>query len=296
MKQNQPGTSQSTRDRDLAIIRRAYAKQIMFAAGVTDPRIEAALANLRREAFLQPGPWPIMQPMRGYRMTPDDNPVYLYQDVLVGIVPEKGLNNGQPSFLIFLISLGRPREGERIVHIGAGQGYYTAVMSELVGKTGHVTAIEYEHDLAMRATANLSEFSHVRVLEGDGTTMPLDFCDVIYVNAGAVRPMNTWLDALNDGGRLVLPLTTSYTTDQGHAMTRGAIFLIERKGRDFIAQWKSETGIYPCFGGRDAASESALKEAFEKGGWDKVTRLYRTAEIESERSWARGPDWSLAYW
>src|SRR5881409_2978562 len=91
----------------------------MFAAGVTDPRIEAAFANLRREAFLQPGPWPIMQPMRGYRMTPDDDPVYLYQDVLVGIVPEKGLNNGQPSFLIFLISLGRPREGERIVHIGA---------------------------------------------------------------------------------------------------------------------------------------------------------------------------------
>src|SRR5204862_1759809 len=171
------------------------------------------------------GPWPIMHPIRGYRMTRDNDPVYLYQDVLVGIVPEKGLNNGQPSFLIFLISLGRPREGERIVHIGAGQGYYTAVMAQLVGSTGRVTAIECGHDLAVRATANLSAFPQVRVLERDGTAMHLEPSDVIYVNAGAVRPMNTWLDALKEGGRLVLPLTTSYTTNDGHPMTRGAIFL-----------------------------------------------------------------------
>jgi protein-L-isoaspartate(D-aspartate) O-methyltransferase len=292
MKQPQPSSSTEL---DLAIIRRVYAKQILFAAGVTDPRIEAALATVRREAFLQPGPWPIMHPMRGYRMTPDENPVYLYQDVLVGIVPEKGLNNGQPSFLVFLISLGRPREGERIVHIGAGLGYYTAIMAELVGKTGQVTAIEYQTELAARATANLSAVSQVQVIQGDGTTMPLELADVIYINAGTVRPINTWLDALKDGGRLVLPMTTSYTTDQGHAMTRGAIFLIERQGREFIAMWKSETAIYPCFGARDEASEIALKEAFEKGGWEKVTRLYRTAEIEPERCWVRGPDWSLAY-
>ena len=281
---------------ELAVVRSAYAKQIMFASGVTDPRIETALANLKREAFLQPGPWPIMQPLHsGYRITPDDNPVYLYQDVLVGIVPEKGLNNGQPSFLIFLISLGKPSEGEKIVHIGAGQGYYTAVMAELVGKTGHVTAIEYEHDLAVRATENLSAVSQVRVLEGDGTTIPLEPCDVIYVNAGAVRPMNTWLDALNDAGRLVLPLTTSYTTPDGYQMTRGGIFLIERQGRDFLAHWKSGTGIYPCFGGRDAPSEATLNEAFEKGGWQKVTRLYRSGDIEPERCWVRGTDWSLVY-
>src|SRR5439155_19481266 len=162
MKNDALRTSNSTDEAQLAVVRRAYAKQIMFAAGITDVRMETALANLRREAFLQSGPWPIMHPMRGYRMTPDDDPVYLYQDVLVGIVPEKGLNNGQPSFLIFLISLGRPREGERIVHIGAGQGYYTAVMAQLVGSTGRVTAIECEHDLAVRATANLSAFSQVR--------------------------------------------------------------------------------------------------------------------------------------
>lgn len=78
-------------------------------------------------------------------------------------------------------------------------------------------------------------------------------------------------------------------------MTRGAIFLIERNGNNYTAQWKSETAIYPCFGARDRVSEAALSNAFEKGGWEKVTRLYRTEEIEYERCWVRGPDWTLAY-
>ncbi|MCH8269184.1 MAG: methyltransferase domain-containing protein [Acidobacteria bacterium] len=280
---------------EMLVVRRAYAKQIMFASGLEDPRLEAALAKLPREAFLGPGPWPIMRQPSGYQMTPDNDPVYLYQDVLVGMLSKKGLNNGQPSFLMFLISLGRPREGENAVHIGAGQGYYTAVIAQLVGDAGKVTAIEYEQDLAIRAAANLSAFSHVRVVQGDGTKMPLEPSDVIYVNAGAVHPANTWLDAMKDGGRLILPLTVGYTTSDGHAMTRGAIFLIERKGDDYLAQWKSESAIYPCLGARDAVSEAALAKAFEKGGWEKVTRLYRTEEIEEERCWVRGPDWSLAY-
>ncbi len=280
---------------ELSVVRRAYAKQIIFAAGVEDARLEAALAKLPREAFLGPGPWPIPHPANGYLMTPDDDPVYLYQDAAVGMISQKGLNTGQPSFVTFLISLGRLREGESAVHVGAGQGYYTAIIAELVGGLGRVTAIEYEQNLAARATANLSAFSQVRVVHGDGTTIPLEPSDVIYVNAGAVRPASTWLDAMNDGGRMILPLTVAYTTEGGHSMTRGAIFLIERRGDDFLAQWKSETAIYPCIGARDELSEAALASAFEKGGWEKVTRLYRTDGIVQERCWVRGPGWALAY-
>jgi protein-L-isoaspartate(D-aspartate) O-methyltransferase len=280
---------------ELSAVCRAYAKHIMFAAGIEDARLEAALATLPREAFLGPGPWPLMLPPDGYQMTPDDDPVYLYQDVLVGIVPNRGLNNGQPSFLAFLVSLGRAREGESAVHIGAGTGYYTAIIAQLVGEGGRVTAIEYERELSIRATANLSAFSNVRVVHGDGTTIPLEPSDVIYVNAGTVRPANTWLDAMRDGGRLILPLAVDYVTDAGQLMTKGAIFLIERHGDDYLAQWKSETTIYPCAGGRDEISEKALVSAFEKGGWEKVTRLYRTKDIEDERRWVAGPDWSLAY-
>ena len=108
-----------------------------------DARLEAAFAEIRRENFLGPGPWPIGRSGGGYRVSRSDDPVYLYQDVLVGIICSKELNNGQPHFLAFLISLGRLREGDHVVHIGAGVGYYTAIMARLVGATGKMTAIEY---------------------------------------------------------------------------------------------------------------------------------------------------------
>jgi len=51
---------------ELDIVRRAYAKQVMAAAGVEDARVEAAFAAVRREDFLGPGPWPILRWMRGW--------------------------------------------------------------------------------------------------------------------------------------------------------------------------------------------------------------------------------------
>ena len=44
------------RERELKIIRRAYAKQVTAAAGVGDPQVEAAFAAVAREGFLGPGP------------------------------------------------------------------------------------------------------------------------------------------------------------------------------------------------------------------------------------------------
>ena len=79
---------------ELATIRRAYAKQIMGVAERTDPRVEAAFATIRREDFLGPGPWQIMRWLGGYRTTPDPDPVHLYANVVVGIIPERGINNG----------------------------------------------------------------------------------------------------------------------------------------------------------------------------------------------------------
>src|SRR5438094_4494244 len=107
------------RESELAVVRRAYAKHIMAAAGIADRRIEAAFAAVPREAFLGPGPWPILRWERAYVTTPKRDPVYLYADVLVGIIPERNLNNGQPSFLAALIASAGPRPGEHAVHIGA---------------------------------------------------------------------------------------------------------------------------------------------------------------------------------
>ena len=284
-------------DQELALLRHAYARHVCFAARADDARLEAALTEVRREDFLGPGPWdfPVVGASTYYRKTPDAEPHWLYQDALVGLAPEKELNNGMPSFLTFLISLGRAAEGEHAVHIGAGVGYYTALLARLVGERGRVTAIEYEPDLAARAGRNLAIYPQVRSFQGDGSVFALDGADVILVNAGAARPLDLWLDALNDGGRLILPLCVGYKTPGGLPMTRGAIFLIERRGEAFTAAFKSPTAIYPCFGAGDAASEASLGEALRRGGAEKVRRLYRSDDLPADACWARGPGWALAY-
>src|SRR5215467_13372712 len=106
------------REQELAVIRRAYAKQILAWATPSDPRLEAAFAAVPRERFLDPGPWPIMR-YGGYVPTPDADPVYLYDDVLIGIAPERGLNNGAPSYHAPVLASAQIKEGEHVVHVGA---------------------------------------------------------------------------------------------------------------------------------------------------------------------------------
>ena len=278
---------------ELDIVRRAFAKQIMAAADVTDERIEAAFAAVPRELFLGPGPWQILRWFRGYVSTPSDDPVYLYTDHVVAILPERNLNNGEPSLHCRLIASAAPGAGEHVVHVGAGVGYYTAIFAELVGPAGRVTAIELDRGLAERASNNFSTSRNVRVVNGDGTREAFDAADVIYVNAGASRPVAMWLDRLKDAGRLILPLTAKGFP--GGDINGGRIFRIERQGSDFLAKGISRIAIFPCEGARDAASEAALAKALEVDRWCEVTRLYRRDDLPAEQCWLRAPGWCLAY-
>jgi protein-L-isoaspartate(D-aspartate) O-methyltransferase len=293
---------------ELKIVRRAYAKQVMAAARAyakqvmaavqVAERIENCFAAVRREDFLGPGPWPIFRFRQSYIPTPTDDPIYLYTDDIVGIAPERHINNGQPSLHAHLLARAAPQPGDHVVHVGAGVGYYSAIMAHLVGPSGRVTAIEFAPDLAARAKSNLTAYANVSVVEGDGSKVPFDPADVIYVNAGATRPADSWLDRLKDAGRLILPLTTDqgFNRDLRNIMHRGAVFLITRKAEEFRARWISPVAIYPCEGMRDAESERALAAAFDKKGeWIRVTRLYRTDDLAEERCWLRAPGWCLAY-
>jgi protein-L-isoaspartate(D-aspartate) O-methyltransferase len=81
---------------ELRIVRAAYAKQVLAAASVDDVRLAQAFAAIPREDFLGPGPWLVRRWLRDYVSTPDADPIYLYTDDLVALVPERSLNNGQP--------------------------------------------------------------------------------------------------------------------------------------------------------------------------------------------------------
>src|SRR5437763_13969305 len=87
------------RETELDIIRRAYARQVMAAAGVADRRVERAFSTVHREGYLGRGPWPILRWGRGYMASPSRDLAYLYDDVLVGISPYSNHHRGQPSYL-----------------------------------------------------------------------------------------------------------------------------------------------------------------------------------------------------
>ncbi len=285
---------------ELSHVRRAYAKQIVVAARVADPRIEAVFSTTPREAFLGPGPWQVFRLPGVYEPTPDADPVHLYADHVVGLVADRGINNGQPSLHAVLLGIAAIQEGEHVVHVGAGSGYYSAMMAQLAGPTGRVTAIEFDPGLAVRARACLASYPTVRVLEGDGTALLIDAADVIYVNAGVTRPAATWLDALRREGRLLLPLTTDQNIrafsptafDPQKVVRSGAFFLIRRRDGWYSARYLLPTGIIPAEGARDPESEAALALAFAQGGALTVTRLVRGSAPE-DKCWLRGDGWCL---
>lgn len=283
------------REQELAIIRRAYAKQILAQVQVDNSRLEQAFAEVHREDFLGPGPWVIPRWLGEYVRTPSADPVYLYIDSVVQVIAERHLNNGQPSGHARWIASASIKPGEHVVHIGAGTGYYTAIMACLVGPSGKVTGIEVDASLAARAKENLSSYSNVHIVEGDGTSLPFDPADVIYVNAGVTRPADQWLDGLREGGRLILPMTALMADDPTNA-TSGAVFRIERRTSQFSVQCIAPVRIIPCDGARDETSEAALAEAFNKGDCKRVTRLYRSNDdVPDDRCWLRGSGWCLAY-
>jgi len=285
----------------LSIIRRAYAKQTLAAARISDAAIEDAFAAVPRENFLGNGPWPMYRrPPGTYVTSPDADPVYLYVDQVVGLIPERRINNGQPSLHAMLIAASRIGSGNHVVHIGAGTGYYSAIMAHIVGRTGMVTAIESNPVLAREY---LRETSNVRVLEGDGSTLPFDAADLIYVNAGVTHPLDSWLDGLFEGGRLIIPPTTdenfpvagSTVFNPATALRSGAYFCIQRRGTSFDVRGLMPTVIIPAQGARDRAAEAVLAKAFVHGDWHKVTRLIRSEDIPDDRCWLKGCGWCFTY-
>ena len=188
-------------DIELARIRARYAARL---AGPDAPALEAAFASVRREAFLPPPPWTLLQP-GGARLVTNDPSALYDPDALVVIDLAKGINNGQPALHAQWLAAAAPKRGERVVHVGCGGGYYTAVLAELVGPAGHVDAYEVDPEVARLAERALAGRANVRVRAQSGALARMAFSDVVYVNASAPAPERAWVEALAPGGRLLFP-------------------------------------------------------------------------------------------
>jgi protein-L-isoaspartate(D-aspartate) O-methyltransferase len=260
-------------------LRGFYARLMAAASKSSDPRLERIFDLVPREAFLPPAPWKIMVGER-YFETPSANPAYIYQNSLVALDAEKGINNGEPFLHAAWIGAVAPQPGETVTHIGAGTGYYSAILTMLVLPGGRVYAIEIENKLAVAARTNLVPFENVTVTTGNAVTSPIEASDVIYVNAGVVVPPAPWLRALRPGGRLLFPWRPSQTV--------ALAALVTRTPKGFDLKPLMPAWFIPCIGASEPPDGS--KPPNRNQAWQSRSIRLMSQQAPDETATAIYPD------
>ena len=190
--------------------------------GIADERVLAALARVPRERF-------VPEPSR-----PD-----AWANVALPI--GNGQTISQPYVVALMTAALRLAPTDRVLEIGTGSGYQTAILAELAAQ---VVSVERHADLASGAEALLAEFGYrnVAVHVGDGSTgwpaaAPYD--RLIVPAAGPRIPSPLLQQLRPDGGRLVIPV--GETRDQ-------MLVAVERAGDDLHEQALGPVRFVPLIG------------------------------------------------
>ena len=276
----------------IAEYRRFYAEEIQVVSNLASPAVVAALATVAREQFLPPGPWTI----RGEadfqgppRQTADADPRRVYHNVAVAIDASRMLFNGAPSVVAMAIDALRINAGDRVLHIGTGLGYYTALLANCVGPSGHVVGIEVDETLADGARRHLADVPWVEVRHGNAADLAGESFDVILVNAGVTHPLPAWLDALADAGRMIVPITA---TMGSIPIGKGPMILLTKNGstEKLPARITGFVAIYSAVGVRDDATNAVVGQALAKAPFAAVKSFRRDAHPPDATCWLHGAD------
>lgn len=187
-----------------------------------------------------------------------------------------------------------------MAHIGCGTGYYTALLAELVGPAGHVTAIELDGRSAASAARNLVDRGNVEVVQGDGCQWPRRGANIIYVNFATHRPGAAWIENLNEGGRLLMPI--GVPEDSGffggrHALL-GLALMVTWVEESYAAKALGPASFIWVDGGHSPQSEDevgALRASLKNGGWHQIRSLVWGTVPDKARCWFAGADWALSF-
>lgn len=150
---------------DVRLRRRFFADEVAAVANLKTPQLVEALASLPREKFLRPGPWLVRgeADFGGARTTADSEAQHVYHNYSIAIDAPRQLFNGAPGIVAASIDALTLTRGNRVLHVGAGLGYYSGLMAHVVGERGRVVAVEVDAALASEARANLASLPWVDV-------------------------------------------------------------------------------------------------------------------------------------
>ena len=173
---------------DFDTARREMVTRQLEPRGIDDPRVLAAMGRVPRHRFV-----------------PDASADQAYADHPLGI--GLGQTISQPYMVACMTQLLAPAPQHRVLEIGTGSGYQTAVLAELAAE---VVTIERHIELASRARAALEDlgYRNVTVRTGDGTVGAPDLApfDRILVTAGSPKLPPLLEEQLVPGGWIVCPV------------------------------------------------------------------------------------------
>jgi protein-L-isoaspartate(D-aspartate) O-methyltransferase len=194
--------------------RAAMIEHQLRRRGIRDERVLAVMSKVPREEFVAP-----------------QDRAAAYADHPIGIGEQQ--TTSQPYMIAAMLQAAEIKPEDRVLEIGAGSGYQTALMAELARE---VFAVERYSSLADSARERLHSmgYTNVTVVAGDGSLgLPQSApFDAIIVAAAAPYIPQPLQDQLALGGRLVIPV--------GEAQHQ--ILQLVRKGPDGIAI----TSLEPC--------------------------------------------------
>ena len=122
----------------------------------------------------------------------------------------------QPLVVAFMLELLQPKPGEKILDIGSGSGWTSALLAEIVGPNGKIIAIEIIPELKEFGEKNIAKYSFIKkgiveLLCADGSKgFPRKaLYDKILASATAKEIPKAWKEQLKIKGKIVAPMGTS---------------------------------------------------------------------------------------
>jgi len=176
-------------------LREEMVKKQLIARGIKDGRVLEVFRRLKREKFVPP------------EVQKD-----AYEDFPLPI--GEGQTISQPYMVALMTQCLELRGEERVLEIGTGSGYQTAVLAELAKE---VYSVERINSLAQRTGKLLRKlgYTNIRILVANGTLGWEEFSpyDRILVTAGAKEVPQPLLSQLKEGGIMVIPVGDMYSQE-----------------------------------------------------------------------------------
>ncbi|MDD5401045.1 MAG: methyltransferase domain-containing protein [Sulfurimonas sp.] len=157
----------------------------------------------------------------------------VYEDHPLGI--GHGQTISQPRTVAMMMEMLSPKKGQRILDIGSGSGWTTALLAYIAGENGSVVGVERVGELVGFGSGNLKKykFKNAKIIEaGDELGIKGEIFDRILVSAAADEFPYKLVKQLNVGGKIVIPVGNSV-----YEMTKkdsGELDGVEHYGFSFV--------------------------------------------------------------